>query len=59
MKIAMYAAVVMFVTGVPAHAVLLNAAYTGAVTSQSNTSFAVGSGVVAGIGVVAPEPWPG
>lgn len=43
MKIAIYAAAAMFVAAMPAHAVLLNAAYSGAVTSQSNTSFAVGS----------------
>lgn len=44
MKIATFAtAVLLSVAAAPAHAILINAAYTGAVTSQSNTSFAVGN----------------
>ena len=45
MKIAALAAVAALALAAPAHAVVINATYTGAVTSQLNSGFTVGSTV--------------
>ena len=45
MKIAILTAVTVLVATVPAQAVVINAAYTGTVTSQANSTFAVGGAI--------------